>query len=219
VDSVSRIRAADAGVTLLEMMVVVAIIGILAATAGPNVRRWREDARLKASARNVADAFTIARGEALRTGERHIVFFGEDIAGNPLANDVGQMLVSVVLDDDADCDIDAGEARRDFPLEDGVGLGVVNASAPHDLDSGSTGNLSGGNTFVQPAAGSPEALWVAFGADGIPVGLTDTCVIGTTGTGGGSIYLENGRRDYAIVLTPLGAVRVSGWEAEAGAWN
>jgi Tfp pilus assembly protein FimT len=206
-------------VTVLELLVVVAILGILAATAGPNVRRWREDQRAKATARNVADAFTIARGEALRTGERHIVFFGEDIAGNALANAAGQTVVSVILDDDADCDIDAGEARRDFPLEDGVSFGVANASSAHALDSGNTSNVSAGNTFVQPTAGNPSAAWVMFGADGIPVGLTAACAVGTTGTGGGSIYVENGRRDYAIVLTPLGAVRVSAWEQEVGAWN
>ena len=31
------------------------------------------------------------------------------------------------------------------------------------------------------------------------------------GEGGGAWYVTNGRRDYAVVLTPLGAVRVHLW--------
>jgi prepilin-type N-terminal cleavage/methylation domain-containing protein len=214
---VRRETRAQAGVTMIELVVVIAIMGVLAAMAAPNVREWREHQRIKASARGVADAFSVARGEALRTGDRHIVFFGEDIDGNPLVNVLGNPLIVVVHDDDNDCDIDTDEARRDFPLETDVQLGVANASVPHSLDTGNTSSLSGGNTFVQP--GGSEALWVLFGADGIPVALSDACAVGITGSGGGALYLENGRRDYAIVLTPLGGVRVSAWEVGVGEWQ
>jgi prepilin-type N-terminal cleavage/methylation domain-containing protein len=216
---VSREEVGQAGVTMLEMMVVLAIVGILAALAGPNMRQWREDQRAKSSARNVADAFQVARAEALRVGDRHLVFFGEDMDGDPLVDSLGNPVIQVVHDDDNDCVIDSGEATRSFELESTVAFGSVNANAPHDLDGGNTSNFSTGITFAQPTSSQPAAQWVLFGADGIPVGITSGCVAGITGTGGGAIYLNNGHRDYAIVLTPVGGVRVSGFEEGNAEWN
>jgi Tfp pilus assembly protein FimT len=205
--------------TLLEIMIVVGIVGILMAMAGPNMRQWREDQRVKTSARDVADALQIARAEALRIGDRHMVFLGEDMAGAALLDPNGNPVIMVVHDDDGDCVIDSDESTRSFPLEDDVEIGVANASGPHDLDTGNTSNFSSGSTFAQPESSQPEARWVAFGADGIPVGVTDDCVVGNTGSGGGTLYLNNGRRDYAVVLTPVGGVRVSGYEAGGGEWK
>ena len=148
-----------------------------------------------------------------------IVFFGEDMDGDAILDVDGNPVIQVLHDDDGDCVIDAGEATRSFPLETGVGFGSADASVPHDLDPGNTSNFSTGVTFAQPTSSLPQAYWVMFGADGIPVGLTSGCAAGITGTGGGAIYLNNGHRDYAIVLTPVGGVRVSGFEAGAGEWN
>jgi prepilin-type N-terminal cleavage/methylation domain-containing protein len=222
-EEVERVKRAEvrrrAGVTMLEIVVVIAIIGILMALAGPNMRQWREDQRVKASARDVADAFQVARAEALRRGDRHLVFFGEDMDGDAIEDVDGNPVIQVVHDDDGDCVIDSGEATRSFPLEAGVSFGSSDANAAHDLDTGNTSNFSTGVTFAQPTSAQPQAYWVMFGADGIPVGLTDACVAGITGTGGGAVYLNNGHRDYAIVLTPVGGVRVSGFEAGAEEWN
>ena len=216
-----RSEARKGGMTLLEVMVVVAIIGVLSAMAVPNVRAWLVDQRLKTSARMVADVMNLARGEAIRTGNNHIVFLGADIDGAALLSSDGNPQV-LLLDDGApaaaDCAIGAGEPQRTFRVETDVDLGVVSATAAHPLDTGD-GSFADGFTFVQPSAGNPEARWVLFGPDGIPVGLTDTCVRGTTGSGGGAVYVQNGRREFAVVLTPLGGVRVSGWEAGEGVWD
>ena len=39
------------------------------------------------------------------------------------------------------------------------------------------------------------------------------------GQGGGAIYVTNGRRDYAVVLSPLGAVRLHAWNVGSGNWQ
>ena len=39
------------------------------------------------------------------------------------------------------------------------------------------------------------------------------------GNAGGAIYLTNGQRDYAIVLSPLGAVRVHAFEEGTNQWT
>ena len=210
----NRTVSKSSGFTLLEIMVVVAIIGVLAALAVPNYARWRDDERVKAAARMAVDAMNLARTEAIRTGDNHIVFFGVDINGTNLPGDT---VVRVLQDTNADCDRDAGEAIYDYTADDSVQPGTTATSA-HPLDTGNTGNYTTGSTFVQEKAGNPQAWFVLFGPDGIPVRLGDNCDTGITGTGGGAIYITNGRRSYAILLTPLGGTRTSPWEPENAQW-
>jgi hypothetical protein len=59
-----------------------------------------------------------------------------------------------------------------------------------------------------------------FRPDGIPRGYsTGPYAEGAIGTGGGAVYLTNGIRDYAIVLSPLGGVQVDAWDVGSGAWR
>ena len=91
--SVLRRRA---GFTAIEILVVVAIIGIFAAMAVPSWRAYQANLRLKAAARTVANAFSYARSRALSTGNRHVVVFAvdplapNDVCGNPIVNDAGR---------------------------------------------------------------------------------------------------------------------------------
>jgi hypothetical protein len=51
-------------------------------------------------------------------------------------------------------------------------------------------------------------------------GALGTCgAIGATALGGAAFYLTNGTRDYAVVLSPMGGVRVHVWNSGAGAWS
>ena len=43
--------------------------------------------------------------------------------------------------------------------------------------------------------------------------------MGQLGSGNGAAYVTNGERDYAVVLNPLGGVRVHVWDRQAGAWQ
>lgn len=206
------------GVTLLEAMVVVAIIGVLAALSSPSLQRWRQNARVRATAGVVADAMNLARAEALRTGDNHIVFLGEDISGVPLTDVNGRPVVMVLRDEDDDCVVDGTEATRSYSFDIGVALGGGTAGSAHGLDTGD-GTYGDGLTFVQPTGGAPEASWAFFGPDGVPVGLTAGCATGATGSGGGGVYVTGAARTYAVVLTPLGGIRVDGWEAGSNLWQ
>ena len=83
----------------------------------------------------------------------------------------------------------------------------------------------GGDTFSDT---NSSAYWMLFEPDGIPRSFTPTggggCTnIGSAGGGGGSIYVTGTRRDYAVVLTPLGLIRLHIWDPNAnggsGQWT
>jgi prepilin-type N-terminal cleavage/methylation domain-containing protein len=216
------------GFTLIEIMVVVAIVGVVALLTSIEMGDWLRHQRIKGAARSAADMFTIARAEAIRTGSNHIVFFGApgatDTNGTALINGSGSWVPVLILDDGApataNCKIDSGETRRTILPVDDVTWGVAKATtaAPDDGHSALfTAPQSSGRTFADAAGNAVN--WVMFRPDGIPVAMSfsaGTCgSIGPTGSGSAALYITNGQRDYAVVLSALGAVRVHRWEGSA----
>jgi type IV fimbrial biogenesis protein FimT len=78
-DAMSRLRR-NAGFTLLELMMVVAIIGIGAAVTGFSIRGMLPDLRLKAAVRDMMSDMNAARLRAIRENSR--VVMGFDTAAN-----------------------------------------------------------------------------------------------------------------------------------------
>jgi prepilin-type N-terminal cleavage/methylation domain-containing protein len=218
------------GFTLIEVMVVVAIIGIFALVAVPRLSELFENQRVKRNARNVADVFLLARAEAMRTGDNHVVFFGppgtQDPAGNDIEDAYGTYVPFLILNDGppatANCVIDGGEDIKpiyDIDAEN-VQFAAVMASGKVPSDQGS-GPWASGASFTDPS--NNPINWILFRPDGIPVAFTgagsDCGDIAEVGSGGGGIYMTNGRYEYGVVLAPLGGVRVHAWRQEAGAWS
>jgi prepilin-type N-terminal cleavage/methylation domain-containing protein len=219
---------ARAGLTLIELVVVLAIVAALSLVLAPLMTTWSERQELKAAARAAGDLLSLARSEAIRTGNNHVVFFGPDPAGTGLVDDEGNFVPMLALDDGtpatANCRIEAGEARETISPEGPVSWGVTHATGPAPGDAnGATfaAPQAIGHTFIDPA-GNP-ANWVLFRPDGLPVVFTgafpDCGVIGPTGTGGAAFYITNGKRDYSLVLTPLGGVRVHAWNEKTNQWG
>lgn len=225
-------RSGKAGFTLVEVMIVVALIGILAAVSSPVVSGFFLNIRAKAAARSVADALRLARTDAIRTGSPHIVFFSAAAAGDPPATDpagtalgadptTGGPYPIFTLRDDAagasNCRIDAGEARTTVAAQKDIAWGSAVSGVTAAPGDDPLADHSSGSSF-RTAAGA-SITWVMFRGNGLPVGFDTACNVDPVGTAGGAIYLTNGRRDYAIVLSPLGTVRVHAFEQGAGRWT
>lgn len=220
-------RDGQSGMTLLELMVVLALIGALLAFAGSMVGNWSEDQRAATSARSVADAISLARAEAIRTGSNHLVAFNIEAGLAGIDSDI------VIVNDGppatSNCVIEAGEIVHRVALERGVSFGsdpgLANGAVAPD-DSGASGNQLAGSSFTDASSPAVAASWVMFGSDGLPRRFTENASttppcddVGPIGAAGGAIYLSNGNRDYAVVMTPLGSVRVHRWVSGSGAWS
>jgi type II secretory pathway pseudopilin PulG len=213
-----------AGISLIELAVVLGIIAALAAAAIPSVQDMLERRRLQGFARDLGNVFQIARSQAIRTGNYQIAFFGPlgtaDPAGTVLVDSTGSTVPMLILDDGspatANCHIDVAESRETIPLPNEIGFGVSEASSKVPTDTGTAAfspPQASGTTASDPS--NNPTNWVLFRPDGIPVGFdptSTTCgTIGDTGTGGAGLYVTSGGRDYAVTLAPLGSVRVHTW--------
>lgn len=210
------------GFTIVELMTVVAIVGILTALGAPLLNQFFVDQHAKHAARAVADLLVLARSEAVRTGRNQIVFFQTDADGNALVNAAGSGIPALLLQDDAGASngkIDAGERRVDLQAEPNVNWGVGHATGPAPGDADPNGKFATGQTF-RNAAGA-AAKWVVFRPDGVPRAFSAVGAYAEAGvgTGNGALYLTNGRRDYAVILSALGGVRVSSWDVAQARWR
>jgi len=226
----SGTRGENSGFTLVELMVAVAITGIVAAMALPGWRQFQTNQRLRDVTRAGANMVQTARSQAIATGNNHILYLaagvGTDVCGNALVDAQGNAVPMLILDDGApgpgsNCCIDGGERVLTEPVftrpgvMDNVNWGSTFAPAQAPADSGG-GDYTTGSTFTD--GNGNQTRWVMFRPDGVPVGFTPACVAGQIGSGAGGIYVTNADRDYSVVVTPLGGSQVNGFERGAGAW-
>jgi type II secretory pathway pseudopilin PulG len=202
----------------------------MVALAGSALSDYAADQRAATSARSVADAFSLVRSEAIRTGSNHILAFD-------IESGLGGITADVVIANDgptgntagvsSNCKIESGEIVHRISLEQGVRWGTDASLAngtPAPNDSGASGNQATGSSFTNATTG--DASWLIFGSDGLPRRFTENgsttppcTALGNVGEAGGAIYVSNGNRDYAIVMSPLGTVRLHRWQEGAGAWT
>jgi Tfp pilus assembly protein FimT len=211
--------------TLIELAVVLGLIATVMTFALSNLFGYLDNQRAASSARAVADVFTLARSQAIRTGNNWIVAFRVESGLAGITTDM------IVADDGtpaaANCAIDANEITDRIALERDVRFGTTStlsngAAAPGD--SGTSGHQSIGSSFANGSSPAGVASWVVFTGDGMPHRFTEDGTapcdnVGSVGTGGGAIYVTNGKRDYGIVLSPLGTTRLHRWNQANGAWT
>jgi len=216
--------------SILEIVITLAIMSLLAGVSVWALGSTLADTRARNAARSVADLLVLARAEAIRSGAPHLVFFGLDAAGAPLAGAGGQPAASVVIrDDDGDGLVDPGETIAAIPIENAPTLSWGSALAAGSNtpapDDNPNATFPAGQidflccSFVQPDGTSP-ARWVAFLPDGTPRAFTALpFTAGDIASGNGSVYVTSGSRDFAVVLASLGGVRLHVWNEGLDSWT
>lgn len=222
-----------AGMSLIEIVVVFAILGVIILVTMPSMDRWFDNQRLKGAARAGADLLMLARAEAIRSGNPHVVFFGIDPDGTAMTDPNGGFAPLLAVDESVteNCRLDANEVTEHIVAVDGVSWGVVLATAKVGTDNGGETLPSftppapppaSGSTFKDPN-GPGRMDWLMFRPDGMPIvfdGDGGNCGnVGPAGQGGGAFYITNGKRDYSVVISPLGSVRVHVWQPDANSWS
>ncbi len=217
------------GVTLLELVVVLAIIGVFSLISMTLMEGGLEDSRAKAAVRDFADLFMLARSEAIRTGDNHLVFFEKDAQDQPLTSATGRAAAAVVIRDaNENGKIDTGDSNIASVLVDNTGslqwgatfAGPAALKAPNDNVVATFPATSADFTCCTLTEPDDDpARWVMFQPDGIPRSFSiDAFATGDLSSGGGAVYVTSSERDFAVVLTPLGTVRVHAHPKGGTAW-
>jgi len=218
------------GFTLVELMVVLSIAAVLASVAVPSWRQYQDDQEIRSVAREISNAFHTARSQSLSTGNNHLVFIGAgpggavDPCGAPLVDQQGGVVPILVANDGApgagNCCFDNLANERVAVIQPAANANwgsTFAAGVQANLDAGGGDPLTGSTFHRQD--GLTQSFALLFRPDGIPVAVDPACNTGAIGTGTGGVYVTNGNRDYAVVVSPLGTVNVRRYNRGTNQWQ
>ena len=180
------------GFTLLETMVVVSILAILIAVAGPNLSIWLDNIRIRNAADAIQEGLQTARAEAIKRNQ-NITFWLVS------SNDENQ------LDDGCELSSTSGSWVVSVTNpQSQCGSSPSTVSAPRMVSSRGVGD-SGAKVNVNALQSddSTAATSVAFNGFGRVVNIAPIARLDITGVNSAVTY-----RNLRIAITPAGQIRM-----------
>jgi prepilin-type N-terminal cleavage/methylation domain-containing protein len=144
------------GFTLVEAVVVIAILGILATAVGMSLRQSQSRAETRKAAASLAGVLQEARDRAVGSGVPHLVYFQG--GGGSCADRTQDPVVLIVEDRDASYSRTTGDAAREFRLQ-GVPCYVTPYGAGEDTpyeDMPPADTDLSASAALEPGAGLPD---------------------------------------------------------------
>ncbi len=185
-------RRCARGLTLIELLVALSILGLLMVMAAPGLSEWLANARLRNAAEALSASLQAAKGEAVARNAR-VRFQLTDTLGNDCSvNTAGPHWV-VNLDPDANA----------AAVEDRCGAALSDTAAPRLL-SRHDGRESGSATVIEASAGT-----LVFNGLGrlTPVPAGDISFDVRTPDDGDCVANGGGRTCLRVLVSAVGQVR------------
>ena len=190
-------RGQDKGFTLAEILVVVAIIGIMATIAAPNFSTWTADIRLKGAARELYSNMQMAKINAIKRNSDSAIVF--DTTNNKYYF----------------CD-NPGVDTTWTGINDAIGTGDNTIVQTIDLNSYKSG-IGYGHASI-PAGQSATTPAGTFPGDDVSY-ASNVVIFDSRGIGnGGYVYLQNNKNTvYAVGTQTSGVIMLKKWTG--GGWQ
>jgi prepilin-type N-terminal cleavage/methylation domain-containing protein len=200
----------ERGFSLLELMVVVLVIGIVAAMAIPNWLRVQKNARIAGDAHGLSEALSIAKMRAAAGFTQSRVFLYTGSSNPYFRIDVWNKTSNCWVPDGlstSGCITTTGTTNTETFLSTGVSAGFGTVSTAPDLmttvQQGSTaGCLQGGTGPSTGGTAITNAACIQFNSRGYPSSST-----------GAGLYLTDGTRVFSSTANAMGLVHTYGTAA------
>lgn len=200
-------RRTDSGFSLIEVLVVIVILGVVAAMAVPMWQRMQKNARLNGDAHNIGEALSIAKMRAgaaftysrvfLFTGTDKTQYFRVDTWNTTANGGVGCWVPDGIPNPGTgttNCITTSATTRYETNLSTGVsaGFGSVTSVPSSFVTTVAQANpCMGGGTSALTGSQIANTSCIVFNSRGFP-------------TASGGFYITDGARVYGMVSNSMG---------------
>lgn len=148
---------AGRGFTLVELLVTVAVLGIIIMLGMPNLSAWLQNTQIRGSAEAVASGLQLARAEALRRNRSVMFSLVSNLDATCATSTTGSSWVVSMVDPTGACQTDPSETAAPQIIQKRSGQdGTPNAAVTATVASVSFNGLGSANGAMQITVRNPN---------------------------------------------------------------